>query len=211
MLAVEQVFANWTEGLGDVLLSFRVAQMCLACSKATTSNGIVEYRQTDDTCNAFGNLVALVVATLALASLGKRDRDNGIDGVEEVILLESVSYQLPHFIAYARHGMVFKIVDDVGIFSMRMIEQQRCSFINRQLLPEKSGKVVVGWSFVVISVRKIVQALIAYAFLVGHKSVATHGTRAWGNDVNQARKERHNMAIMVRRNVAGIAQGLRLR
>ena len=185
--------------------------MCLACSKATTSNGIVEYRQTDDTCNAFGYLVALVVATLALASLGKRDRDNGIDGVEEVILLESVSYQLPHFTAYARHGMVFKIVDDVGIFSMRMIEQQRCSFINRQLLPEKSGKVVVGWSFVVISVRKIVQALIAYAFLVGHKSVATHGTRAWGNDVNQARKERHNMAIMVRRNVAGIAQGLRLR
>lgn len=211
MLAVEQVFTNWTESLGDVLLSFRVAQMRLACSKATTSNGIVEYRQTDDTCNAFGYLVALIVATLALTSLGKRDRDNGIDGVEEVILLESVSYQLPHFTAYARHGMVFKIVDDVGIFSMRMIEQQRCSFINQQLLPEKSGKVVVGWSFVVIGVRKIVQALIAYAFLVGHKSVATHGTRAWGNDVNQARKERHNMAIMVRRNVAGIAQGLRLR
>ena len=85
--------------------------------------------------------------------------------------------------SYLGPAVVFKVINNIGIFCLRMVEEKSSSTLYGQAFPEKTRKVIVFRVLMVVGIWYVIKTgLTDYLFIIA-KPVSTYRADTWGNEV----------------------------
>ena len=126
-----------------IFLAIPTAFVRLRAFEAVAPYHLLIDRQSCDLTDALGDLFTLVVTTLVEALLGKGNRHNSVDFIEESSGLDLFGQHTTNDSADLRTVLVFQLVDDVGCLGMRLIIEESCGALDGYLSPEEPCHLVV--------------------------------------------------------------------
>ena len=79
--------------------------------------------------------------------------------------------------------VVFQVINNIGIFCLRMVEEKSSSTLYGQAFPEKTRKIIVFRVLMVVGIWYVIKTgLTDYLFIIA-KPVSTYRADTWGNEV----------------------------
>ena len=167
-------FRIWLEDRTYILLPLPSVFMSLAFCKGSSSYKMCKDGEIGDVGNALGYLLALVVASLLEAVLGKGDGDDAVDVVEEVDPRAFLSQKSPHVESDFRVMVILELVEDVACEGMALVIKQGSCFLDGDLMPKHLRHLVFIGILPCVGSGKMQVAGRANAFFATRQSVPAY-------------------------------------
>ena len=183
VLAPDGLRVDEFEDVLNVLIALPTAFARLAALKHLAADNLLADGQARDLTDTSGDLLTLVVAALAEAFPGQRNRHNSIDSIEESSGLQFLGHQSAHDLANLWVVLVFQVVDDIGALGMGFVIEEGGGFLDRYLPPEETGHLVVISIAMEVGSRQVEVALRTDDLFRHRQTTTTDHTETWGNQI----------------------------
>lgn len=128
--------------------------------------------------DAFGDFLALVVASFLLATSSQGDGDDAIDAIEKVDSHAFLCQELAHVGGNLRTVVVFQLVENIADEGMSLVIEEGASLLDGYLMPKHLCHLVVVRLLPSVGTGEVEIAREADTLFLAHQSVAADGAEA---------------------------------